>query len=65
MSILSVQLSRTIERGRSARVLPTRSEVLATLLRKRAAAHQCGAEDIEALLRSQIRWSLPVHEARD
>ena len=30
------------------------------LLRKRATAHNVGAEDLEALLRDQIRWALPM-----
>ena len=30
------------------------------LLRKRAAAHNVGAEELEALLRDQILWSLPM-----
>lgn len=41
---------------------PSRAKLLAMLLRKRAAAHNAGAEELEALLRDQIRWSLPVHD---
>lgn len=40
----------------------SRAQLLATLLRKRAAAHNAGAEELEAMLRDQIRWSLPVAE---
>ncbi len=61
MSLLSVRLSRALERGRAAPPQPaSRSELLRVLLRKRAAAHNAGAEDLEALLRDQIRWSLPI-----
>jgi hypothetical protein len=38
---------------------------LLTLLRKRAAAHNVGAEDLEAMLRDQIRWSLPIRRGAD
>ncbi|CUS46141.1 hypothetical protein MGWOODY_Smn783 [hydrothermal vent metagenome] len=34
--------------------------MLATLLQKRATAHQMGADELESLLRDQIRWSLPI-----
>jgi hypothetical protein len=33
---------------------------LLTLLRKRAAAHNVGADELEKLLRDQIRWALPI-----
>jgi hypothetical protein len=60
MTLLSLQLSRAVARGRGAAVPQTRAELLATLLRKRAAAHNAGAEDLERLLREQIRWALPI-----
>ncbi len=61
MTMLSLRLSRALAQGRAAPPRPhTRAGLLATLLRKRAAAHNAGAEDLEALLRSQIRWALPI-----
>jgi hypothetical protein len=61
MTMLSFQLSRALERGR-AEPAPahTRANLLATLLRKRAAAHNVGAQDLEKLLRDQILWALPI-----
>lgn len=48
-------------RGRNtSRPRQSRADLLVTLLRKRAAAHNAGAEDLEALLRDQIRWALPI-----
>jgi hypothetical protein len=38
----------------------SRASLLAILLRKRATAHNVGADDLEALLRDQIRWALPI-----
>ena len=40
----------------------SREAILATLLRKRAEARQAGMEEQEAMLRNQIRWSLPVRK---
>lgn len=61
MSLLSVRLSRALERGRAPRLRPqSRADLLRTLLNKRAAAHNAGAEDLEMMLRDQIRWSLPI-----
>ena len=61
MTALSVKLSRALSRGRCAPQAPaSRASLLATLLRKRATAHNVGAEDLEALLRDQIRWALPM-----
>ena len=57
MTMLSFQLSRALAQGRAA---PERPENRATLLRKRAAAYNAGAHDLEALLRDQIRWALPI-----
>ena len=61
MSLLSVRLSRALERGR-ATPIPARSraELLRILLNKRAAAHTAGAGDLGGLLRDQILWSLPM-----
>jgi len=39
--------------------------LLVSLLRKRAAAHNAGAGELEALLRNQIRWALPMAHAND
>ena len=60
MTKLSLQFSRAIARGRAEPLPPTRAELLVTLLRKRAAAHNVGASDLEKLLRDQIRWALPM-----
>jgi hypothetical protein len=61
MTMLSVKLTRALEKGRAAPPRPkNRAQLLAMLLRKRAAAHNAGAHDLEALLRDQIRWSLPM-----
>ncbi len=61
MTALSVRLSRALSGGRRTPPRPsTRATLLATLLRKRATAHNVGAEDLEALLRDQIRWALPM-----
>lgn len=63
MTNLSLQLSRALARGRAEPSTPrTRADLLAMLLRKRAAAHNVGAEDLEALLRDQIRWALPIEK---
>ncbi|MBO9714073.1 hypothetical protein [Sphingomonas sp.] len=48
-------------RGRAEPPPPaSRADLLVTLLRKRAAAHNAGADDLELLLRNQIRWALPI-----
>lgn len=61
MTALSLQLSRALTKGRAApSAPPSRADLLATLLRKRAAAHHAGAPQLEALLRDQIRWALPI-----
>ncbi len=62
MTMLSLTLSKALAKGRSTPPRPqSREELLVTLLRKRAAAHNVGAEDLETLLRDQIRWALPMH----
>jgi hypothetical protein len=42
-----------------------RAALLANLLRKRAAVRNVGAEDLEAMLRDQILWALPVERPRE
>ena len=59
-------LAGLVSGGRARRGVPaSRSEVLAALLRKRAAAWQGGMEELEAKLRNQILWSLPVERPGD
>lgn len=60
MSKLSLTLARALEKGRVVRAPATRASVLSALLRKRATAHGQGAEELEAMLREQILWSLPI-----
>ncbi len=63
MTSLSVKFSKAVAKGRAGAALPaTREGLLVTLLRKRATAQCVGATDLEALLRSQILWSLPVFD---
>lgn len=59
MSGLSGRLAKALSEGR--RKPANREQVLARLLIKRAAAHRAGQIDLEASLRDQIGWSLPVH----
>jgi hypothetical protein len=66
MSRLSFTLSKALARGRRGGGRPgSREEVLARLLMKRAAARRAGLEDLEAQLREQIVWSLPVQNPAD
>jgi hypothetical protein len=66
MSRLSFTLSKALAGGRRAKGRPgSREEVLARLLMKRAAAKQAGLKDLEAQLRDQIVWSLPVRKPED
>lgn len=61
MTMLSLKLSRAVAQGRALPDRPeSRAALLVTLLRKRAAAYNAGAHDLEALLRDQIRWALPI-----
>jgi hypothetical protein len=61
MTMLSHRFSRALAQGRAKPAEPpSRASLLATLLRKRATAHNVGAEELERLLRDQIRWSLPI-----
>jgi hypothetical protein len=58
---LSIAFSKAVASGRKTPPpLATRERVLVTLLRKRAAAYNAGADDLEFLLRQQILWSLPT-----
>jgi hypothetical protein len=62
MSKMSFHFAQALSAGRSRRPQPlTRESILAGLLQKRAAAARAGLSDLEDQLRSQIRWSLPVH----
>ena len=66
MSRLSFTLSKALAGGRRARGRPgSREEVLARLLMKRAAARRAGLKELEAQLREQIVWSLPVQNPTD
>lgn len=59
-------LSSLIASGRAEKGVPkSRGEVLEALLRKRAAAWRSGFDDLEAKLRNQILWSLPVEKPGD
>lgn len=61
MTLLSLRLSRALANGRAVRPEPsTRADLLHALLRKRAAAHNVGDEELEALLKDQILWALPI-----
>lgn len=63
MTVLSVKFSQALARGRNGvRPADSREALLAALLRKRAVAHALGARDLEALLRDQIRWALPMRK---
>jgi hypothetical protein len=54
-------LSRALSKGRAEPLPPPdRASLLVTLLRKRAAAHNVGADELESMLRDQIRWALPM-----
>lgn len=64
MTMLSARLARAMASGRARPAPPNRIEVLAGLLRKRAAAQAAGATELEALLREQIRWALPMVQVR-
>lgn len=58
---MSFHFAQALDSGRTRRVPVTRESILAGLLQKRAAAARAGLRDLEDQLRSQIRWSLPVH----
>lgn len=66
MTLLSLRLSRALSQGRAVPAQPaSRADLLLSLLRKRAAAHNNGARDLEAMLRDQIRWALPIERTHD
>jgi hypothetical protein len=66
MSNLSFRLHKAVSTGRRLRWRPeSREQVLARLLVKRADAQQAGLEELEATLRQQIRWSLPMRRGED
>lgn len=66
MTMLSLKLSRALNKGRAEPAPPQdRASLLVTLLRKRAAAHNSGADELEAMLRDQIRWALPMAKPED
>ena len=58
--MLSVRFARALAKGRRPAAPATRPALLESLLHKRATAHMIGDEALEAMLRDQIRWSLPV-----
>jgi hypothetical protein len=61
MTSLSSRFAKAVADGRRLRWRPeTREEVLARLLVKRAEAKQAGLTKLEASLREQIAWSLPI-----
>ena len=62
MTMLSARLSRALRHGRANAASPSRAGLLASLLRKRAAAHASGDAALEELLRDQIRWALPLQK---
>jgi hypothetical protein len=64
MSLLSLKFTQALANGRRSVPLPdTRERLLVSLLKKRATAQAVGAEDLEAMLRDQIRWSMPTMDA--
>jgi hypothetical protein len=66
MSRLSYRLAKAVSDGRAARGRPSsREEILSRLLMKRAMAHQAGLRDLEAALRGQIAWALPVRKGEE
>ncbi len=66
MSNLSFRLHKAVSSGRRIQWRPeSREQVLARLLVKRADAQQAGLEELEATLRQQILWSLPMRRGED
>ena len=66
MSNLSFRLHKAVAGGRQIQWRPeSREEILARLLVKRADAQQAGLDELEASLRQQIRWALPVRRGED
>ena len=63
---LASRLAKALSDSRSIRWKPdTREQVLARLLVKRAEAKEAGLDKLEANLRQQIRWALPMHNVTD
>lgn len=63
---LAARLAKALTDSRSIRWKPdTREQVLARLLVKRAEAKEAGLDKLEANLRQQIRWALPMHNVTD
>lgn len=66
MVSFAVHFAKALDSGRRLpRPVATRAMLLASLLAKRATAHNIGAVDLERLLRAQILWSLPIHRPVD
>ena len=66
MSNLSFRLHKAVSGGRQIQWRPVnREQILARLLVKRADAAQAGLGELEATLRQQIRWALPVYRGED
>jgi hypothetical protein len=64
MSLLSLKFTQALANGRRSVPLPdTRERLLVSLLKKRATAQAVGAEDLEAMLRDQIKWAMPTMDA--
>jgi hypothetical protein len=63
MTRMSYRLAKAVSDGRAERGRPSsREEVLSRLLMKRAMAHRSGLSELEAALRGQIAWALPVRK---
>lgn len=66
MPNLSFRLHKAVSSGRQLQWRPaSREQVLARLLVKRADAQRAGLEELEATLRQQILWSLPMRRGED
>ena len=66
MSDMTFRLARAAASGRAHPWRPaSREEVLAKLLVKRAMAHRAGLGELEAKLRGQIVWALPVRRGEN
>jgi hypothetical protein len=66
MSNLSFRLHKAMSSGRQLRWRPdSREEVLARLLVRRADAQRAGLDELEATLRQQIKWALPMRSGED
>jgi hypothetical protein len=64
MSLLSLKFTQALAQGRRSVPLPdTRERLLVSLLKKRATAHAIGADELEAILRDQIKWAMPTMDA--